>query len=69
MRNLKNAKSMIGESAVGVIEVSTAVAEVFRATEVLTDQQMALATKTQEMETRLIGIEDKLERILHAVLR
>ena len=68
MRDAKAAKANIGETAVGVIEVNTAVAEVFRATETISEQQIVLTARTEEIETRLNGIEHKLERILDAVV-
>ena len=69
MRDAKAAKVHIGESAVGVIEVNTAVAEVFRATEVISEQQTALTARTEEVEGRLAAIEQTLDRIARAVLR
>nr|KAG5689808.1 hypothetical protein BaRGS_029286 [Batillaria attramentaria] len=63
MRDAKNAKLNIGESAVGVIEVNTAVEEVLRVAEAISDQQNLLEVRSDNVEKRLAAIEVKLDSI------
>nr|KAG5689813.1 hypothetical protein BaRGS_029291 [Batillaria attramentaria] len=57
MRRLKAKQTHVGESAVGVIEISAAVSDVHRLTEIITNQQSHLTERSDEIEDKLAAIE------------
>lgn len=63
MREARAGKQNIGEAAIGVIEVNTALAEVHRLVETLCQQQNILAFKAEKLENRLLGLDDKLDAL------
>ncbi|KAK7114899.1 hypothetical protein V1264_000880 [Littorina saxatilis] len=68
MREIKQEKANIGEAAVGIIEVNSAVGDVYQITEAIAVQQALFNDRAEEMDTRLSNIENTLENIANAVI-
>ena len=68
MRENRVAKANIGETAVGVIEINTAVGEVLKATEAINENQVNVTSRCDLMQTRLSNIETKLDQICDTLL-
>ncbi|XP_067651637.1 small conductance calcium-activated potassium channel protein 2-like isoform X1 [Haliotis asinina] len=69
MRNAKNERSMVGENAVGVIEISKGVNDVFEIVETMDTEQKDVKTRVEAMEEKLGRIDSKLDAIHQALVR
>lgn len=67
MRDAKNEKATIGESAIGFIEVAKSVDEVFEKVEGIQDCQKEIQTKINEMESKLDDLATKMDAVYHAI--
>lgn len=63
MREAKNEKASIGESAIGVIEISKAVNDVYGLVEDLQDSNCELKKQVNSMETQLLDMATKMDRL------
>ena len=64
MREAKNEKMSIGESAIGVIELSKGINDVFDIVENMQQEQTTLQTKILTIEEKMSGIDKKLDALL-----
>ncbi|KAL4235116.1 hypothetical protein ACF0H5_006754 [Mactra antiquata] len=64
MREAKNEKISIGESSVGIIEVSKSVNDVFEIVEQMQEEQTGLQTKIIDIEDRISNIDRKLDTLI-----
>ena len=64
MREAKNEKMSIGESAIGVIELSKGINDVFDIVENMQQEQTALQTKILTIEEKMASIDKKLDVLL-----
>jgi len=64
MREAKNEKISIGESSVGIIEVSKSVIDVYEIVEQIQGEQTVLQGKVIDMEEKIRGIDEKLDVLL-----
>ncbi|XP_060600485.1 small conductance calcium-activated potassium channel protein 2-like isoform X3 [Ruditapes philippinarum] len=64
MREAKNEKISIGESSVGIVEVSKSVNDVFEIVEQLQEEQTNLQTRVIDIEQKLSNIDKKLDVLI-----
>lgn len=64
MREAKNEKISIGESSVGIIEISKSVNDVYEIIEQMQSEQTNLQTKVIDMEEKLTSIDKKLDLLI-----
>ncbi|KAK3086356.1 hypothetical protein FSP39_017353 [Pinctada imbricata] len=69
MKEAKNEKSSIGETAIGFIEVSKAITDVYDVVEGLQEEQNEMKTKVEEIEKTLMTLDSKLDSIVSAVVK
>lgn len=66
MREAKNEKMTIGESAIGIIELSKGINDVFDVVDNMQQEQVTLQTKILNIEDKISNIDKKLDALLSA---
>ena len=69
MKEAKNEKASIGETAIGFIEVSKAITDVFDVVDMMQEEQTEMKSKIQEIETKLSNLDSKIDSIVSAVVK
>lgn len=69
MREAKNEKATIGENAIGVIEISKAVNDIYTLVEDLQENNSELRSQVNNMEAQLSDMSTKMDRLYSALTR
>ncbi|XP_069113276.1 small conductance calcium-activated potassium channel protein 2-like isoform X1 [Argopecten irradians] len=67
MREAKNEKACIGESAIGFIEVAKSINEVNDTVEGIQETQKDMQTKINDMESKMDDLANKMDAVYHAI--
>ncbi|KAK3588372.1 hypothetical protein CHS0354_007802 [Potamilus streckersoni] len=68
MKDAKNDKESIGESAVGLIEINKSVSEIYDYTEKMKEEQSDLKDKVSVIENKLFQMDGKLDALVSSIL-